>query len=79
MIQGYSKLLRNTAVAWMLLSAGSFALAQTKVENLFKNPRFGSAVLSPNGKHLATTANISGRLQLAVVDLETGVARNVAG
>lgn len=79
MIQGYGKLLRNTAVAWMLLSAGGFALAQTSVENLFKNPRFGSAVLSPNGKYLATTANISGRLQLAVVDLKTGVASNVAG
>lgn len=79
MIQGYDTRFRNTVAAWMLLLAGGLALAQTSVEGLFKNPRFGSAVLSPNGRHLATTTNISGRLQLAVVDLETGVASNVAG
>lgn len=53
--------------------------AEVALETLFKNPKFGSATLSPNGKFLAATTNINGRLQLAVVDVETGAAKNIAG
>ncbi len=63
----------------VLFVATGSALAQSNLENLFKNPKFGSATLSPSGKYLATTANIGGRLQLAVADIETGTAKNVAG
>ncbi len=53
--------------------------AQTPLRDLFRNAKFASATLSPNGKFLATTANIDGRMQLAVVNLEDGSAQNVAG
>ena len=69
---------RLVAMALLFLAAGA-ASAQTSLEDLFKNPQFTSAALSPNGKYLATTANIGGRMQLAVVDIETGAAKNVAG
>lgn len=62
----------------IVLLAG-IASAQTDLENYFRHAKYGSAVLSPNGKFLATTANINGRFQLAVLDIETGAARNVAG
>ena len=48
-------------------------------EQLFKTAQIASATLSPNGKYLATTANIDGRMQLAVVDLETMAPKNAAG
>ena len=74
----FISLLRVGLSALLLTVAGS-ALAQASLQDLFKTPRFASATLSPNGKFLATTTNIGGRLQLAVVELETGVAKNVAG
>jgi dipeptidyl aminopeptidase/acylaminoacyl peptidase len=46
---------------------------------LFRNSRFHSATLSPNGKFLATTTNLEGRIQLTVAELETGATKNVAG
>lgn len=70
---------RRIAPALLLLALVDASFAQTSLQDLFRNPKYGSASLSPNGKYLATTANISGRLQLAVVDLETGNANNVAG
>jgi dipeptidyl aminopeptidase/acylaminoacyl peptidase len=64
----------------LLLSAISGAsYADSNLENLFKNPKFTLAALSPNGKYLATTTNITGKVQLAVVDVETGVAKNLVG
>lgn len=67
------------AAALLLLALAGTGLAQTSLQDLFRNPKYGSASLSPNGRYLATTANIGGRLQLAVVDLETGTASNAAG
>ena len=63
----------------ILCSSWGAVLAQTSVENFFRNSKYGTATLSPNGKYLATTANIDGRSQLAVVEIETGSAKNVAG
>lgn len=71
--------LRLTLSALLLFVAAGSSFAQTSLQDLFRNPKYGSASLSPNGKYLATTANISGRLQLAVVELETGIASNVVG
>ncbi len=67
------------AATALLFAATAVANAQVSVQDLFKNAKFTSATLSPNGKHLATTANLNGRIQLAVVDIETGAANNVAG
>ena len=71
--------LRLLAGAVLLLAALGSALAESNIENLFRNSKFNSATLSPNGKFLATTTNIGGRMQLAVVEIETGAAKNVAG
>lgn len=78
MIPNSGRYLRFIATALLFLLFGA-ASAQTSIEDLFKNSKFTSATLSPNGKYLATTANINGRIQLAVVDVETGAANNVAG
>lgn len=78
MIPNSGRLVRLVATALLCLVFG-VASAQTSIEDLFKNAKFTSATLSPNGKHLATTANIKGRIQLAVVDIEMGTATNVAG
>ena len=78
------------AAAVVLLALGATAtLAQVQapattteavsVEQLFKPAQIASATLSPNGKFLATTANIDGRMQLAVVELETMTPKNIAG
>jgi hypothetical protein len=58
---------------------GGLGVFAEAMENFFKNPKIGSATLSPNGKYVATTANIDGRMQLAVIDIETGAAKNIAG
>ncbi len=70
---------RRVVPALLLLALAGASFAQTSLQDLFRNPKYGSASLSPNGRYLATTANIGGRLQLAVVDLETGTASNAAG
>lgn len=76
-----SRLVLNarSITATLLLFASGLALAQVNLEELFRNSKFTSASLSPNGKFLATAANIGGRLQLAVVEIATGAAKNVAG
>ena len=71
--------LRHGLALLMLLIYASAASAQVPLEDLFRNSKYASVALSPNGKHLATTTNIDGRLQLAVVDLETNTAKNIAG
>ena len=71
--------LLRIAAAALLLSWVQLAGAQTTLVDLFRNAQFASATLSPSGKFLATTANIDGRAQLAVVEIETGAAKNVAG
>ena len=67
------------AAALSLALANTGAWAQTSIEDLFRNSKFDSATLSPNGKFLATTTNIDGRIQLAVAELDTGAVKNVAG
>ena len=76
-----SRLVLNarSITATLLLFASGLALAQVNLEEFFRNSKFTSASLSPNGKFLATAANIGGRLQLAVVEIATGAAKNVAG
>ncbi len=71
-----SRLLCGAMLCCATLTA---ALAQTSMETFFKNPQIGTASLSPNGKYLATTTTIDGMLQLAIVDLETNDAKNIAG
>ncbi len=68
------------AATTTLVALGSVgAWAQASIEDLFRNSRFNSATLSPNGKLLATTTNLEGRIQLTVAELETGATKNVAG
>lgn len=55
------------------------ASAQTSIEDLFRNSQVTSASLSPNGKYLATTANVRGHLLLTVLDVEKRVVTKVAG
>ena len=71
--------LRCWATLLCLSAACSVVQAESTLEGLFRNAKFASATLSPNGKYLATTANIDGRMQLAVVEIESGTAKNVAG
>ena len=63
----------------LLCTAFGAATAQTPLQTFFKNPQIGTASLSPNGKLLATTTTIDGVLQLAIVELETNAAKNIAG
>lgn len=42
-----------------------------KLEDFFRRPEFSEAVLSPNGRYLATLSSINQRLNLVVVDLDT--------
>ncbi len=79
MIRSLNRKLSLAATSLLLFLAAGAALAQTSLQDLFRNSKFTSATLSPNGKYLATTANIGGKLQLAVVEIETGTAKNVAG
>lgn len=79
MIRVLSKRSCLLAASLLLAFCAGAAMAQTSLEDLFRNSKFTSATLSPNGKYLATTANIEGRIQLAVVEVETGGAKNVAG
>lgn len=59
------------------------ASAQTTaapIAPFFQHPAFGDAVLSPNGKHLATRiVDKNGNYVLAVIDLESRAAKIVAG
>lgn len=75
----FRSLLQALATCALVLGSCASVWAQASLQDYFKNAQFNSATLSPNGKYLATTANIGGRSQLAVVDVETGVAKNVAG
>lgn len=42
-----------------------------KLEEFFKRPEFSEAVLSPNGRYLATLSPVNNRLNLVVIDLDT--------
>jgi dipeptidyl aminopeptidase/acylaminoacyl peptidase len=47
------------------------ASSLVKLEDFFRRPEFAEAVLSPNGRYLATLSPINQRLNLLVVDLDT--------
>lgn len=79
---------RNFALAWTLAAAALAASAQPappappataavpfSLEEYFRLPQFSSPQLSPNGKYLAVTIPIKGRLNLAVVDLDSRKAQ----
>ena len=56
------------------------ALAQAPIAPFFQHPAFDDAVLSPNGKNLATRiVDKNGHDVLAVIDLDTRAASIVAG
>ncbi len=42
-----------------------------KLEDFFRRPEFSEAVLSPNGRYLATLSAVNSRLNLVVIDLDT--------
>ena len=42
-----------------------------KLEDFFRRPEFSEAVLSPNGRYLATLSTVNNRLNLVVIDLDT--------
>ncbi len=60
-------------IVWcmLLLGATHSAVAQTPLQDFFRDARYGEAVLSPNGKKFAYTTLVEGRLVLTVVDLAT--------
>lgn len=49
------------------------------IEDLFKNSRYGQTGLSPDTRHLAAIAEISGRMRLVVMDLASREMKAVAG
>lgn len=65
-----------TAASWLPTSASaqasgaSTATAPVPLADFFKRPALTAMVPSPNGRYLATTSSISGRLNLVVIDLE---------
>jgi hypothetical protein len=60
-----------------LLCAGlGAAAAPLPVETFFKKPKYGGATLSPSGRYLAVITPINGRLNVAVMDLDTRSARS---
>ncbi len=73
-----ARFVRVASTTLIALATGA-ACAQSSVDDLFKSPKFNLARLSPNGKYLATTTKIGERVQLAVVEVATSVAKNVVG
>ena len=64
----------------LLLSALTMqnAAAETlPLDYFFKNPEFAGFQVSPNGKELAAMVNLNGRMNLAVMDIETRKARAI--
>ncbi|MCX8113708.1 MAG: S9 family peptidase [Burkholderiaceae bacterium] len=63
-------------VALLTFNVRSHAQQPLSVEEFVRPPAYASPTLSPSGKHFAVTVPINGRMNLAVVDLETrkGVA-----
>lgn len=71
------QLFAASVLALTVGSAGAQAPAEPSptgpppLEDYLKPPQIGNPTLSPNGKYLAVTTPVNGRLNLAVVDLET--------
>ena len=64
-----------------LLAAGcaEAAPAAPPLEQYFRNPAIRVASLSPDGRYLASAANLGGSVQLTMVDLQTRAAKTIAG
>jgi dipeptidyl aminopeptidase/acylaminoacyl peptidase len=70
------------AAAFVLASMGAWAQSPTQVpiSAFFEKPAFGSAAISPTGRHVAVTAlNKDGVLQLVILDTATLSAKVAAG
>lgn len=70
----------RTLLSVMLLTlfTSQAALAETlPLDTFFKNPQFAGFQVSPNGKELGALANVGGRMNVVVMDLETRQPRVV--
>ncbi len=67
----------RTALSVILLAifTSPVALAEKlPLDTFFKNPQFAGFQVSPNGKELGALANVGGRMNVVVMDLETSQA-----
>jgi dipeptidyl aminopeptidase/acylaminoacyl peptidase len=53
------------------LTAGIASADPIPVETLFRKPQYFDARLSPSGRYLAAVVNVGGRMDVAVLDLDT--------
>lgn len=74
-----SKLFAWWLVCLLALLLAGFTRADEKTTELFRSPKHGTATLSPDGKHLAVTMHMDGRMQLGMIDVETGASKIIAG
>jgi dipeptidyl aminopeptidase/acylaminoacyl peptidase len=58
-------------------SAGPVNSKPITLEEFFKRSEFRDFVPSPNGKYVATTAEVNGRYNLVVIDMETRTAQAI--
>lgn len=65
-----TKLILGLALLFTSLSQAALA-EELPLEHFFKNPEFAGFQLSPDGTRLAAMVNLKGRMNLAVIDLET--------
>ena len=61
------------------LFAASAAAAELPVEHFFRGSRFGTLVVSPDGKSLAALAPVNGRQNVVVLDAKTKAVKPVTG
>ena len=70
----------RTALSVILLAifTSPVALAEKlPLDTFFKNPQFAGFQVSPNGKELGALANVGGRMNVVVMDLESRKPRVV--
>jgi dipeptidyl aminopeptidase/acylaminoacyl peptidase len=66
------------SVILLTIFTGQSALAEKlPLDTFFKNPQFAGFQVSPNGKELGALANVGGRMNVVVMDLETRKPRVV--
>lgn len=73
------KFRRRCLIGFALLATSFSVAAKLPLEELLRDPQSHRVALSPDGKNLATSTLIKGRLQMAVIDLATGAAQTIAG
>jgi len=59
------------AVVFSVVSIQTVSAEEFPLEYFFKNPEFAGFQVSPDGKDLAAMVNLKGRMNLAVMDIET--------